>query len=265
MCRNFLWGKTDQIHRKPPLVSWVNVCQGKKRGGLGIFSATIWNIPSALRSIWYIHVNKESLWIKWVHENYLKQGNIWQINARKSDSWMWKQLLKVRDKSLAFCGDSDNLKMLINSCCKTRLNSPLQETRCHGTKQFGRIEMSLSILSFTGACLESRDHLFFECIFSCNVWNHIMEWLKFEWRSSVWQQLQNWFNTRLRGKSAKQKLKRLALNAAIYNIWRERNSRLFQQKIRREEQLERAKKIDIATIIFSSLLLKNRDDYLLML
>ncbi|XP_020253930.1 uncharacterized protein LOC109830996 [Asparagus officinalis] len=169
ICRNFLWGKTNQIHRKPPLVSWV-------------------------------------------YENYLKQGNIWQINARKSDSWMWKQLLKVRNKALAFRGDSDNLKMLINSCCKNSkvklsalyealspvgnkvswyktywedLNVPkhsfihwlvVQNKLLTQDRLMKRGIITVNACSMcAGACLESRDHLFFECIFSCNVWNHIME------------------------------------------------------------------------------------------
>ncbi|XP_020249118.1 uncharacterized protein LOC109826499 [Asparagus officinalis] len=50
LCRDFLWGKTDQAF-KSPLVAWDKVCKEKKYGGLGIFSAKIWNIASALRTI----------------------------------------------------------------------------------------------------------------------------------------------------------------------------------------------------------------------
>ncbi|XP_020261656.1 uncharacterized protein LOC109837719 [Asparagus officinalis] len=302
MCRNFLWGKTNQAHKKPPLVLWEKVCQGKSRGGLGIFSAVHWNFASAVRTIWYIHENKESLWIKWVHESYLKQGNIWQICAKRSDSWLWRQLLKMRDKAIVFCGGVGKLKELIISCCqgsKIKLSALYEALAPAASKvQWYKTiwdDLSIPKHSFihwlavqnklltqdrlmkrgiisinscslcTGSCLETRDHLFFECTFSCNVWNHIMEWLKFDWRSTNWQLLQVWYNARLRGKGAKQRIKRLALNATIYSIWRERNLRLFQQQNRNEDQLVRVIKIDIATIILNSTILKYRDEYPLIL
>ncbi|XP_020260823.1 uncharacterized protein LOC109837129 [Asparagus officinalis] len=73
---------------------------------------------SALKCIWDIHIKKESLWIKWIHGVYLKHEDIWQVKARSGDSWLWKQLLKVRDKALVLFGGVDNLKGLISSCWK---------------------------------------------------------------------------------------------------------------------------------------------------
>ncbi|XP_020249132.1 uncharacterized protein LOC109826514 [Asparagus officinalis] len=140
LCRDFLWGKTDQVF-KTPLVAWEKICKEKKYGGLGIFSTATWNIASGLKLIWYIHINKEWLWIKWIHANYLKNSTIWQVNMKSSDSWMWKQLLlknstiwqvnmkssdswmwkqllKVRDKEIIICGGIDNLKQY----CKAKID-----------------------------------------------------------------------------------------------------------------------------------------------
>ncbi|XP_020245145.1 uncharacterized protein LOC109823271 [Asparagus officinalis] len=72
----FLWSKSSQGPR-PPLVSSERVCLRKEQGRLGVFLAPVWNVASALRSIWYIHVNKELLWIKWIHDTYLKHRDIW--------------------------------------------------------------------------------------------------------------------------------------------------------------------------------------------
>ncbi|XP_020249389.1 uncharacterized protein LOC109826779 [Asparagus officinalis] len=129
LCRKFLWGKSENSF-KTPLVSWDKVCCGKKQGGLGVFSASNWNLASAMRSIWYIHVNKEILWVKWIHGNYLKHWDVWHVKAKKGDSWMWKQLLKCRDKALNKVGGIDNLKQFLSACYK---NSKIQLSAVYTT------------------------------------------------------------------------------------------------------------------------------------
>ncbi|XP_020271065.1 uncharacterized protein LOC109846253 [Asparagus officinalis] len=89
----------------------------------------------------------------------------------------------------------------------------------------------------SGAEAESRNHLFFNCKFSKEVWNNIMGWLCFKWRSCDWNQVLNWYCFRLRGGRFKHNIKRLALTASIYSIWMERNGRLFNQKSRTVDQL----------------------------
>ncbi|XP_020262887.1 uncharacterized protein LOC109838866 [Asparagus officinalis] len=215
------------------------------------------------------------------HENYLKNNNIWQVNAKKGDSWMWKQLLKVRDKCLVLCGGIENLKQLINSCC---VNSKVQisglysslspstthvawhdtvwENLCYPKHSFilwltvnDKLQtqdrllkhgiIQASVCKLCDGTSESRNHLFFECKLSNFVWNGIMEWLKFKWRSCDWSALLNWYSFRLRGKCIKQKIKSMALAAVVYNIWRERNNRMFKLKNRAPDVLIKNIKMDI--------------------
>ncbi|XP_020243054.1 uncharacterized protein LOC109821279 [Asparagus officinalis] len=114
-----------------------------------------------------------------------------------------------------------------------------------------------------GTVEENRDHLFFDCKFSNCVWNGIMEWLKFKWRSADWHMLTNWYISRMRGKGNKQKIKRLALTATIYNIWRERNARIFKKESRSVEQLIKIIKLDIWTISLNSSLPDEACEWLL--
>ncbi|XP_020266944.1 uncharacterized protein LOC109842484 [Asparagus officinalis] len=287
LCRSFLWGKSDQTF-KSALVSWSKVCVHKKNGGLGIFSARLWNTAAALKILWSIHMNKEQLWIKWSHENYIKNSSIWHINPKKGDSWMWKQLLKIRDKCLELCGGTENLKQLINSCC---VNSKVQisslysslspDTTCVAWHNTVWENLSIPKHSFTlwlavndklqtqdrllkhgiiqaSVCKlcdgpsESRNHLFFECKLSNYVWNGIMEWLKFKWRSCNWTALLNWYSFRLRGNGIKQKIKRMALAAAVYNIWKERNNRIFTLKNRSPDVVLRNIKMDILVALLNN-------------
>ncbi|XP_020272555.1 uncharacterized protein LOC109847736 [Asparagus officinalis] len=92
---------------------------------------------------------------------------------------------------------------------------------------------------------ESKNHLFFECQYSASVWNDMMEWLGFTWRSCDWNCVMNWFNNNLKGLGFMKKVKRMVLSATIYWIWKERNSRIFQQKCRSSDQLVREVKISV--------------------
>ncbi|XP_020266679.1 uncharacterized protein LOC109842189 [Asparagus officinalis] len=228
LCRNFLWGKYDQSVKVFPLVAWERVCLDKKKGGLGIFSATIWNLASA-------------------------------VQAKRGDSWMCKQLLKARDKAVELSGSIDNLKHIINSSSNSskikiaeiyRALSPAANLvpwlLRKGIVNANQCKMC------AGACLESRDHLFFECSFSKEVWYQIMDWLQFKWRSCSWNSLLNWYCTKLIKKGIKQNIKRSAMSATIYHLWCERNRRIFQLKIQSGESLVKRIKVDILTICLNS-------------
>ncbi|XP_020266677.1 uncharacterized protein LOC109842187 [Asparagus officinalis] len=102
------------------------------------------------------------------------------------------------------------------------------------------------------AVLECRNHLFFDCSFSRDVWNGIMDWIHFKWRSCDWCILLNWYNTRLKGNGLKHKVKRMVLAATVYSVWRERNARIFGQISKSVEQLIRDIKIDVLSIILNS-------------
>ncbi|XP_020253988.1 uncharacterized protein LOC109831061 [Asparagus officinalis] len=95
---------------------------------------------------------------------------------------------------------------------------------------------------------ETRDHLFFQCKFSQVVWNEIMEWLQFRWRTCEWNILIDWFSCKLRGKGPKQKVKMIALSSTIYSLWKERNNRTFKQVAKSTDQTVMVIKMDIMTI-----------------
>ncbi|XP_020251372.1 uncharacterized protein LOC109828828 [Asparagus officinalis] len=259
-------------------------------------------MASALKIIWFIHVNKEWLWIKWIHGKYLKNTNIWLVNMKVGDSWMWKQLIKARDKAITICGGIENLKRCINSCCK---NSSIQLSKLYSaiSPVSNKVNWYLTvwdtliypkhsfilwlavlnrlltrekllkrgIIQSDHCCLcsdnvqESRNHLFFDCLFSKAVWNNIMDWLKFKWRACDWDILMDWYTCRLRGKGFKQSLKRLALANTVYRIWRERNDRIFNKGIKNIDQITKKIKLDIMIMILNSSCLEENKQWLLSL
>ncbi|XP_020254147.1 uncharacterized protein LOC109831221 [Asparagus officinalis] len=281
LCSAFLWGQ--KIH----LISWDSVCLNKKKEGLGLFSAKVWNQASAVKLLWMIHQKKDILWIKWIHGHYLKNSNVWQVQQRVNDSWMWKQLLKTRNMILEKYGNADEVLNILNSCSSNgklrlslvyniltnssaainwsettwgRLNYPKHSIiiwlAFHSRLLTQERLCRFRILS-TNCCVlcsrqpENCKHLFFECQYSAEVWNNVMDWLGYTWRSCTWVQLSSWYSSCLKGKGFKKDLKRMALSVAVYFIWQERNVRIFQGIARTPDTLFRAIKVSIFTRILN--------------
>ncbi|GAB2279431.1 hypothetical protein Dimus_014071 [Dionaea muscipula] len=81
----------------------------------------------------------------------------------------------------------------------------------------------------------TRAHLFLECSFSVEVWKGILVAVNIgcnrrSWFS--WDSWKEWFIKVTRGKTAKAAGRRGLLVATMYELWRERNNRIFNQGLR---------------------------------
>ncbi|XP_074313832.1 uncharacterized protein LOC141649028 [Silene latifolia] len=97
ICRNYLWDGTIEYLRTPKL-SWEKVCSPKCEAGLGIRYSYCWNQAAIGKLVWWLYTKPDSLWVKWVHNIYLK-GTPWNYYTPKSDtSWSWRTICKVKEK-----------------------------------------------------------------------------------------------------------------------------------------------------------------------
>lgn len=98
----FLWSGPDLNTRKAK-ISWSEVCKPKQEGGLGIKSLKEVNEVSVLKLIWRIVSAKNSLWVQWIYKNLIRKGTLWSVRENTSlGSWLWKKILKQRDKARLF-------------------------------------------------------------------------------------------------------------------------------------------------------------------
>nr|GEV66261.1 hypothetical protein [Tanacetum cinerariifolium] len=95
--KGFLWCK-GELRRGQAKVSWTDICKPKSQGGLGFKPLGPWNEVLIMKNLWNIVSEKNSLWVKWVNVIKLKGRSIWEIHAESNDSWMWKNLLSLREK-----------------------------------------------------------------------------------------------------------------------------------------------------------------------
>ena len=84
---------------------------------------------------------------------------------------------------------------------------------------------------------ETRNHLFFECSYSKKIWQQVLGLCRFRRDVLVWSYELRWAVQKLKEKSLISLILRIGWNAYIYQIWKERNNRIFKQKEEKEEQI----------------------------
>ncbi|XP_016168765.1 uncharacterized protein LOC107611342 [Arachis ipaensis] len=95
ICRNFLWGNTEQT-KKIHLLSWKRVCEPKSCGGLGIRHASQMNQAFMMKAGWGLIERKEALWARILRSKYGSGTNIMpKVERRRNSSNLWKGICSV--------------------------------------------------------------------------------------------------------------------------------------------------------------------------
>lgn len=104
MCNTFLWRGAPQSARGAK-ISWDIICTPKIEGGLGLRKLADWNHVLALKLIWLLFASGGSLWVSWMRINKIGAANFWELEPHRGDSWIWKQLCKLRTiaRPFVFC------------------------------------------------------------------------------------------------------------------------------------------------------------------
>lgn len=95
MCAAFLWSESPNITTRAK-VAWEGVCSLKKEGGLGVRRIKDVSLVFALKLIWRLFTDSESLWGKWVKQTFLRGISFWDVREASTGSWVWKKLLQLR-------------------------------------------------------------------------------------------------------------------------------------------------------------------------
>ncbi|GJZ43372.1 hypothetical protein Tco_0590627 [Tanacetum coccineum] len=123
--RSFLWKGRSKV-------AWEVVCLPKDKGGLGVRRLDFFNKALMVSHIWKLISNKESLWVKWIHEYKLKGRNFWDIPLRGKMSWGWRKILQlrpsIRDYMWYKLGNGSKASLWFNKWC---VFSPLSNIISH--------------------------------------------------------------------------------------------------------------------------------------
>nr|GEX12125.1 RNA-directed DNA polymerase, eukaryota, reverse transcriptase zinc-binding domain protein [Tanacetum cinerariifolium] len=84
-----------------------------------ILKGFLWNQEEMPRG--NIITDKDSLWLKWISIVKLKGRSVWVVNEETSDSWGWKNILRLRDEVRSFIvmkiGNDEKASMMYDNWC----------------------------------------------------------------------------------------------------------------------------------------------------
>ncbi|GFS30063.1 hypothetical protein Acr_00g0009910 [Actinidia rufa] len=113
LCRNFLWSGSCNSH-KTPLVSWKEATLSKEEGGLGIRDIKAWNKALISKTLWDIQAKKDTIWVQWVHQIYMRSTGFWEYKCKTGDSPLIKQIISLRDEIIVATHNKEEAVQLIS-------------------------------------------------------------------------------------------------------------------------------------------------------
>ncbi|XP_022024249.1 uncharacterized protein LOC110924561 [Helianthus annuus] len=97
----------------------------------------------------------------------------------------------------------------------------------------GSMNLMCCLLCYSG--IDTHNHLFFECEYSKAVWYSIRNKGDMGSVSEKWEDVVNWLVPRSASRSIASVISRILVAASAYFIWRERNARFFNNRLRPPE------------------------------
>lgn len=50
-----------------------------------------------LKLLWNLSAKTDNLWVRWIHNYYMKHGELMDVQIKANDSWIMKDILKQRE------------------------------------------------------------------------------------------------------------------------------------------------------------------------
>ncbi|GJT46976.1 sodium/hydrogen exchanger 6 [Tanacetum coccineum] len=275
LMRGFLWCQGEMKKGKAK-VAWESICFPKDEGGLGIRRLDTFNISLMATHIWSIVMNKESLWVRWIHSYKLMGRSFWDVPMRSCVSWGWRKLLQIRDtiRPCMWYQIGNGTKAFVwfdrwcNECPLNQVKTVCQITN-HGfsmkdkvvdVMHNGKWSWQADWLDIQPLLLDpNKDDMLFrrdnngnlksfsglnpskKCRSAlgayCVVWSYVRKYAAMKHIDSRMANILSWLYPLSSTNSARSNCSRLVVAASAYYIWHERNNRIFRKKARNVEQV----------------------------
>ncbi|CAM8925778.1 unnamed protein product [Rhodiola kirilowii] len=258
-CASFLWNGCCG-RRGGHLVKWEDVCKRKEEGGLGLKDLDRMNMALVTNQVWGKFLGRSSLWIDWLDKYWNKGKHWWEDEVKAKSSWVLKRLIQCKETGL-------RCVTIVNSAVSWRgpgggftvndiyqmLSDPKEHVEWYKlvwndfnaprdsfhawltvqNKLLTRDRLCLWGISISRSCTlcesgeESRDHLFFECRFTQEVWQKVLSFLLITPSFYRWCSLIPWFKA-LPQSRLKTKMAAAAITRVMNGVWTARNKKIFR-------------------------------------
>ncbi|KAJ1267989.1 hypothetical protein BS78_07G101900 [Paspalum vaginatum] len=109
------WWAAQDNEKKMHWVAWKDMCQRKKKGGLGYRDLHMFNLAMLARQGWRILMNPESLFSQVLKAKYFANGNLLQAVEKPGISYSWRSILcgvqALKDVLIWRVGDGTNIQI----------------------------------------------------------------------------------------------------------------------------------------------------------
>nr|GEZ23675.1 RNA-directed DNA polymerase, eukaryota, reverse transcriptase zinc-binding domain protein [Tanacetum cinerariifolium] len=95
--KGFLWCQ-GELTKEKAKISWDKICKLKEQGGLELKDLGVWNELLMTKHLWNVAMKKDTLWVKWIYKEKLKDKSITEAKSDSSCSVGWKNILSLREK-----------------------------------------------------------------------------------------------------------------------------------------------------------------------
>ncbi|XP_023638041.1 uncharacterized protein LOC111830437 [Capsella rubella] len=272
ICSAFLWSGPELSSTKAK-VAWRDVCRPKEEGGLGLKSLAEANKVSCFKLIWRLF-SANSLWVDWVKSELLRTiVDALRHRRRHHRGELLNQIEAELDKFRNGLGNARDVPLWRGISNKFRPQFSAKDTwlqiRNNGvTLQWAKgIWFSYSTPKFsfiswlatlnrlttgdrmgawnsgisTGCAFcndpwETRDHLFFSCPYSSQVWHDLTSrLLQAQYTPLFWDVVSLISGTQL--PPTVRYIIRYVFQSTIHSLWRERNNRRHGERPQPTDQL----------------------------
>ncbi|XP_012853800.1 PREDICTED: uncharacterized protein LOC105973324 [Erythranthe guttata] len=90
----FWWGEDSR--RKIHWISWRNLCESKRNGGMGFRDLRMFNLALLAKQLWRVLTSPDLLLSRIIRARYFPSGDIFRAVAGKRPSATWQSMLKAR-------------------------------------------------------------------------------------------------------------------------------------------------------------------------
>ncbi|GJZ56000.1 RNA-directed DNA polymerase, eukaryota, reverse transcriptase zinc-binding domain protein [Tanacetum coccineum] len=164
--KNLFWTKGGNATGKVS-VCWKDVCKPKSQGGLGLKPLHDWNEALMAKHLW--------------------RNNLWDVELKNGQSWVWLQLLNLRDKIRRF---SEVVNIPVPAINNDYCDRVVWIDKKGRERNFKVSEVWKAIRTDSPKVIwsenESHSHLFFSCAYSKRPWERLKPMAMMDNMSNIW-------------------------------------------------------------------------------
>ncbi|XP_021836449.2 uncharacterized protein [Spinacia oleracea] len=258
ICRCFLWIGAEGNSRKA-LIAWDQLCLPKICGGWNLKDLPLWNKLAVAKHCWDLSLKADKLWVKWIHTYYVKHNDFWTMPIPNGLSWSLKKIWQQRE-TLSSSGDLQKfvtagkfkIQRMYNHLRHQGESVGWKRIFCNShasPKSVFIVWLALqdrlatkerlrrwNVIADSVCCLchstdESRDHLFFDCSYSADIWNQVLQRSGIHRTAGTWNEEVQWVQKASRSTRSKARMCNSLFCETVYSIWLARNSKVFSNQL----------------------------------